>query len=97
MTEELTIKNVERNEENLHFPKVITKEIGEINLPVQAGKLFLKGENCFDWIGQKLKVEKKIGRKYIRYYLNLRNFGFDDYKEWKLKKIKKEIKGQKEK
>ena len=84
---EIKIIDVRRNEDDLHFPFVITDSLGEINLPTQVGMRFLKG-NCEEWIGQKLQVEKRVARKYVRYYINLEKFGFDDYKEWKIKELK---------
>ncbi len=83
------IINFERNEENLHFPFITLKfenKERRIELPTQILRRFLKGESE-EWIGQEILIEKIIARKYIRYFIDLRRFNFDDYKEWEIKQL----------
>jgi len=80
----------ERNIEDLHFPFITLKfdnKEKKVELPIQILKRFLKG-NPEDWIGQGLLIKKRIARKYIRYFIDLREFNFDDYKEWEIKQLK---------
>ena len=57
-----------------------------VELPVQILRRFLKGSSE-EWIGQEVLIEKRIARKYIRYFIDLRIFNFDDYKEWEIKQL----------
>ena len=84
------ILKVERDNEDLHFPFITFKNLGKVNLPVQILRRFLNGE-MNNWVGQFLDIEERKGRKYVRYFVNLKEFNFDDYQEWEIKELKKEI------
>ncbi len=77
------IVGVRRNEENLHLPFITLKTLGEVNLPTQVLRRLLSGE-MENWVGQSLNIQKRIARKNIKYFIDLRKFNFSDYKEWEI-------------
>ena len=79
----------ERNIEDLHFPFVTLKiedKERRVELPIQILQRFLSG-NWENYIGKEILLEKRIARKYIRYFIDLRKFNFNDYKEWEIKQL----------
>ena len=85
---EIEFKKFDRNIEDLEFPFLTIKICDSekiINLPVQLLRKFsINYENIE---GKRLKVEKRTGRKYTRYFIDLRQFNLPDYKEWEIKQL----------
>ena len=83
------IIKIERNIEDLEFPFITIFFEGKekvVELPVQILRRLLSGD-YEKWVGQEILIEKRIARKYIRYFIDLKKFNFSDYKEWEIKQL----------
>ncbi len=81
----------ERNIEDLKFPFITLKfedKEKRIELPIKILQIILKEFNYEDCKGKEIPIEKRIARKYIKYFIDLKRFNFSDYKEWEIVQLK---------